>query len=88
MDRQTIINDYVTDMAAVEKHILEAVERQVGTQATKEVPEALSVLNGVKSTLSRHISALEASNETVEGGGLKEQLKEAVSGALGVAAGI
>src|SRR5690606_29161102 len=79
---------YVTDMAAVEKHILEAVERQVDTRDTKDFPEALAVLNDVKGTLSRHVSALEAYNETTQGGGLKEQLKEAVTGALGVAAGI
>ena len=30
-----ILNDYVTDMAAVEKHILEAVERQLGDSAMR-----------------------------------------------------
>jgi hypothetical protein len=88
MNRQEIINDYVTDMAAVEKHILEAVERQIGTPATNEYPEALAVLNDVKTVLARHVSALEGYNERTEGGGLKEALKEALTGALGVAAGI
>jgi hypothetical protein len=88
MDRQEIINDYVTDMAAVEKHILEAVERQVGTEAAKRFPEALSALNDVRATLARHVSALEGFNEGTAGGGLKETLKEALTGALGVAAGI
>ncbi|HLT48153.1 MAG TPA: hypothetical protein VK002_13045 [Rubricoccaceae bacterium] len=88
MDRQEIINDYVTDMAAVEKHILEAVERQIGTPATKDFPEALAVLNDVRTTLARHVSALEGFNEDTRGGGLKETLKEAVTGTLGVAAGI
>ena len=88
MNRQTIINDYVTDMAAVEKHILEAVERQVGTETTKQFPEAVSVLNDVKNVLARHVTALEAYNESGAGGGLKEVLKEALTGALGVAAGI
>jgi hypothetical protein len=88
MNRQDIINDYATDMAAVEKHILEAVERQVGTPATQAYPEALAVLNDVRTTLSRHVSALEGFNEHTEGGGLKEALKEALTGALGVAAGI
>src|SRR5690606_36745500 len=88
MDRQEIINDYVTDMAAVEKHILEAVERQIGTPATKDFTEALAVLNDVRTTLARHVSALEGFNEDTRGGGLKETLKEAVTGTLGVAAGI
>ena len=88
MNRQAILNDYVTDMAAVEKHILEAVERQVSTEPAKRFPEALSALNDVKATLSRHVSALEAYNAGTEGGGLKETLKEALTGTLGVAAGI
>ncbi len=88
MDRTAILNDYVTDMAAVEKHILEAVERQLGDDATKDFPEALGVLTDLRATLSRHVSALEAYNETTAGGGLKETLKQAWTGALGVAAGI
>lgn len=88
MNRQEIINDYLTDMAAVEKHILEAVERQVGDAATGRYPEARAVLEEVRDTLARHVSALEGFNATSEGGGLKEALKEAVTGALGVAAGI
>lgn len=88
MDRTAILNDYVTDMAAVETHILEAVERQLEDSNTKNFPEALGVLTDVRSTLSRHVSALEAYNATTEGGGLKEALKEAAFGALGIAAGI
>lgn len=88
MDRQAIINDYVTDMLAVEKHILEAVERQLESDATARYVDARSTLGTVKNTLSRHVSALEAYNEASEGGGLKETLKEAMTGALGVAAGL
>ena len=88
MNQQKIITDYVTDMIGVEKHVLEAVERQVGARATKDYPEALAVLEDVKATLSRHVSALEGFNATADGGGLKEAVKEAVTGALGVAAGI
>jgi hypothetical protein len=88
MDRTAILNDYVTDMAAVEKHIFEAVERQVKDADTKRYPEALAALTEVRDTLSRHIAALEAYNATTEGGSLKESLKEALTGALGVAAGL
>ena len=88
MDRTNIINNYVTDMAAVEKHILEAVERQVGDDSTRRYPEALAALSDVKGTLSRHVAALEAYNASTEGGGLKETVKEALTGALGVAAGL
>ena len=88
MDRTAILNDYVTDMAAVEKHIFEAVDRQVKDDDTKRYPEALGALTEVRDTLSRHVAALEAYNASTEGGGLKETLKEAVTGALGVAAGL
>ena len=86
MDRTAILNDYVTDMAAVEKHIFEAVDRQVKDDDTKRYPEALGALTEVRDTLSRHVAALEAYNASTEGGGFKETLKEAVTGALGVAA--
>jgi hypothetical protein len=88
MNRTSILNDYATDMLAVEKHIFEAVERQVNDAATKRYPVALSALQEIHRTLSRHVSALEAYNATTEGGGLKEALKETLTGALGVAAGI
>ena len=88
MNRTSIVNDYVTDMLAVENHILKAVERQVDDSDTQRYPEALACLSSVKATLSRHVSALEAFNATTEGGGVKETVKEALTGALGVAAGL
>lgn len=87
-DRQTVINDYVTDMAGVEKHILEAVERQVEVADTRRYPEALQALTTLRGTLQRHVAALEAYNAGSQGGGVKEAAKEALLGALGVAAGI
>ncbi|PAP78161.1 hypothetical protein [Rubrivirga marina] len=87
MDRNDILNNYVTDMAAVEGHILKAVERQLASDDTARYPDAVSVLTSLKSALSRHVSALEAYNERTEDGGVKEAVKEAVTGALGVAAG-
>jgi hypothetical protein len=88
MDRTQILNGYVTDMAAVEKHILEAVERQLSNDETRQFEVAWSALSELKATLSRHIEALEAYNETTPGGGVLERVKEAATGALGVAAGI
>ena len=87
MDRTEILNNYTTDMAAVEKHILEAVERQLESDDTARYPEAVRVLTSLKGALSRHVQSLEAYNDRTEGGGLKEAVKEAVTGALGVAAG-
>ena len=44
MDRTSILNDYVTDMSAVEAHILAAVERQLASDDTARYPEAVSAL--------------------------------------------
>ena len=87
MDRTAILNDYVTDMAAVEDHILSAVERQLESDDTSKYPDAVRVLSDLKSALQAHVQSLEAYNERTEDGGLKETIKEAVTGALGVAAG-
>lgn len=87
MDRTEIINDYATDMAAVETHILRAVERQLGSDATTTYPDAVRVLSSLKTTLEAHVEALERFNDRTEGGGVKEAVKEALTGALGVAAG-
>ena len=88
MDRTAILNDYVTDMAAVEKHILEAVERQLESEDTARYPDAARTLARLKTTLQSHVQALDAYNEKTGGGGVKEAVKEAVTGALGVAAGL
>jgi hypothetical protein len=87
MDRTDIINDYVTDMAAVETHILEAVERQLASDDTARYPDAVRVLGSLKTALQRHVQSLEKFNDRTEDGGIKEALKEAAFGALGVAAG-
>ena len=87
MDRTDIINDYVTDMAAVETHILEAVERQLASEDTARYPDAVRVLGTLKTTLQTHVQSLERFNDRTGDGGIKEALKEAAFGALGVAAG-
>ena len=87
MDRTEIINSYVTDMAAVETHILQAIERQLDSDETAKYPDATRVLTSLKSALTNHKASLEAYNERTEGGGIKEAVKEALFGALGVAAG-
>ena len=86
-DRNDILNNYVTDMAAVEGHIEEAVERQLESDDTARYPDAVRVLTSLRTALQRHIRSLEQYNETTPEGGVKEAVKEAVTGALGVAAG-
>ena len=88
MDRTAILNTYATDMAAVETHIREAVERQIESDATARYPSALQTLTQLRGTLDRHVTSLEAYNGSTEGGGFKEAAKEALGAALGVAAGL
>ena len=86
MDRQDILNGYATDMHAVEKHILEAIERQCDADDVKRYPEANRLVNDVKATMQRHIAAMEPYISRKDGD-LKDAVKGAAFKALGVAAG-
>lgn len=89
MNRTEILDGYVTDMAAVENHILSAVERQVASDATARYPEAKAPLEALAAVLKRHVAALKAYNgETPGEGTLAEVAKEALTDVIGFAAGI
>lgn len=88
MDRTAILNTYVTDMAAVETHIRDAVKGQVDSDDSARYPFAKETLTRLHGILDRHVAALEAYNEGTDGGGVKEAVKEAVGTALGFAAGL
>lgn len=88
MDRTSVLNEHVTNMAAVATHIRDAVAGQVSSADASAYPEAHRVLSAVHDVFDRHVTALEAYNESTEGGGLREAAKEAVGAALGVAAGL
>lgn len=87
-DPQTVINDYLTDMVAVEKHVLEAVERQLAGDELKRYAEANRVVAQLRTVLQQHIQTLEAKIQAREGGTIKDTVKQAVTGALGVVAGL
>jgi hypothetical protein len=87
MDRTQILTGYVTDMGAVEKHILEAVERQLANEDTKKYPTAMTSLEGLRATLARHVEVLENYDNGSTRAGILETVKNAATGALGVAAG-
>jgi hypothetical protein len=87
---ESVLHGYLTDMAAVEQHIHEAVERQLKTEAISEYPEAQRVVEELRTTLERHLSTLrrEAESGGSEGVDFVEAVKKAVSGALGLVAGL
>ncbi len=87
-DPNDVLNTYLTDMHAVESHILEAVERQLNGDEIKAYPEASRVVRSLHTTLERHTTALKDLVEDRDGPSLKGALKEALGDALGFAAGL
>ncbi len=84
----TVLNDYLTDMHGVEKHIMEALERQLEGGDLAKFPEANRVVTQLHDILKRHGDAIAALVQRREGGDLKMTVKDAVTGALGFIAGL
>ncbi len=87
-DNREALRPYLADMAAVEKHILEAVERQRNDDDIKQFPEALQLVGRLESTLKSHVQALNSQLEGYSGGSAAGAVKQAVTGVLGAIAGV
>jgi ferritin-like metal-binding protein YciE len=87
-DNREALRPYLADMAAVEKHILEAVERQHTDDDIKQFAEAHQLLHRIVGTLKNHVQTLETHLEGYAGGGVAGTVKEAVTGVLGAIAGV
>ncbi|HTG31784.1 MAG TPA: hypothetical protein VLB76_02545 [Thermoanaerobaculia bacterium] len=87
-DNREALRPYLADMSAVEKHILEAVERQRDDDDIKQFPEALQLVGRIESTLKSHLQTLDRQLEGYSGGGAAGAVKEAVTGVLGAIAGV
>ena len=87
-DNREALRPYVADMVGVEKHILEAVERQRNDDDIKELPDALRLVGRVESVLQNHVQALNAHLQGYSGGGAAGAVKQAVTGVLGAIAGV
>jgi ferritin-like metal-binding protein YciE len=87
-DNKEALRPYVADMVAVEKHILEAVERQRNDDDVKQFPDALQLVGRVESTLKSHVQALDSHLQGYTGGGAAGAVKQAVTGVLGAIAGV
>lgn len=93
MANQETIHRYASDMLSVNKHILEAVEKQKDSDSVKKSPKAQQVVNKVfriqqehVNQLENHISTLEAGNDN--GNGIAKAAKDAVTATAGAAAGV
>ena len=86
-DAKDILQQYVSDMVALDEHIHEAIKRQIEDDRLKQFPEAAKVVNMLHRTLDTHITGLKGQLKTL-GGEASGPVKEAVSAIAGVAAGL
>lgn len=87
MTRDDAIRKNLSDMLALNRHILEAVERQRGDEAVRERPEVNELVIRIERVVKAHVAELESLADTY--GALKDSiLKKAVTGAVGAAAGL
>jgi len=86
-DRQDVLQQYVGDMLAVDKHIHEAIRRQRDDANMQEHSDAHHLVARIEATLDQHIEELEQHLERL-GGSTSSPVKDAVSSALGAVAGM
>ncbi len=85
--QEKTLQKYVSDMLSVERHIHQAFERQKDDADFKNFPQAQQFVTKTEAILKKHISILESHVKAL-GGDPAAPVKEAVTGALGVAAGV
>lgn len=81
------LKTYVNDMLALQKHILEAVERQYQDERVKQDDKTFDLIGKLKSTLTHHVTDLEGEVARL-GSEVMATAKAAISSTLGVAAGL
>lgn len=81
------LKTYVNDMTALQKHILEAVERQIEDDRVKSEAQTIELIGKVKHTLTGQVSELQAQVERL-GSQTGAAVKQTVSHVLGVFAGL
>ncbi len=86
-NNQDILQQYVSDMISLDKHILEAIERQLGDDRIDAYTGARTVITSIKTALTSQNSALEQQLASV-GGEASAPIKETLSAIAGVAAGL
>ena len=86
-ERRDSLKTYVSDMLAVERHMLPAFENQRADRRLEEFPEAQRLVQGIESTIRGHIDSLEQHLQSL-GGNAASPIKSAVTAALGMAASL
>jgi len=85
--REDVLKKYVSDMHAVAKHVLEAFERQQQDTDVQRHAEAKALIDKIVSTMRSQHNRLDAHSRTL-GAEPHSMAKEAVTAALGIAAGL
>ncbi len=78
---------YVNDMITLQKHILEAVERQAEDERVKNEAQTIELISKVKQTVSLQVDELQGQVERL-GSQVGATVKQAISHTLGVLAGL
>lgn len=86
-EKKDTLQQYVSDMLAVERHILPALEDQSKDDRYNKYPAAQRVVNRIEATVRSHIDGLEQHLKSL-GGDPASPIKSAVTAVLGVAATI
>lgn len=86
-ERQDSLQQYVSDMLAVERHILPAIENQSKDERLAKFPEAQRLVNRIETTVRSHIDGLESHLKSL-GGDPASPLKSAFTTVLGAAAAV
>jgi ferritin-like metal-binding protein YciE len=86
-ERQDTLQQYVSDMLAVERHLLPAFENQTKDDRFAKYPEARRLVNQIEATINSHINGLKQHLESL-GGDAASPVKSAVTAALGMAASV
>jgi ferritin-like metal-binding protein YciE len=81
-DREKNLQAYVNDMYAVEKHTMEAVERQLENKDVQKKQPAHQLIQRIHSTLKQHLSALESRLDQLGGRSVVKSAVASVSGAV------
>lgn len=84
-ERQDTLQPYVSDMLAVERHLLPAFENQSKDDRYARYPQARQLVNKIEATIHSHINGLENDLERL-GGDAASPVKSALTAALGLAA--
>jgi hypothetical protein len=86
MNRNETLTSYIGDMIGLERHILEAVDRQSNDETVRSHAQAIVTIEKLKRTVQAHVALLESHAKTI-GEMATPTIKEVVTSLAGMAAG-